>query len=39
MKFDFKNYDIAEAGCHRLEKAITSGSTQGAAYIDFTFEK
>ena len=39
MKFDFKNYDIAEAGCYRLEKAITSGSTQGAAYIDFTFEK
>lgn len=38
MKFDFKNYDIAEAGCYRLEKAITSGSIQGAAYIDFTFD-
>lgn len=39
MKFNFKNYDMADAGCYRLEKSITSGDIQGSAFIDFTFEK
>ncbi len=38
MKFMFKNYDITESGCYRIEKAITSDGVKGAAYIDFTFD-
>ena len=38
MKFDLRYFDISETGCYRLEKAITSGDAQGAAYIDFTFD-